>query len=129
MVDIAASARLGQPPPAGAIVVGITGHMWWWEVRYRDPAGGAEIVLANELRLPVGREVVLGLTSADVIHSVWVPSLAGKADATPGRVNQLVVRADRPGIYRGPCAEYCGEQHARMTCRWWRCRRPSSTPG
>jgi cytochrome c oxidase subunit 2 len=114
-IDIAASARLAQPAPAGAMVVGITGHMWWWEVRYRDAAGRGDIVLANELRLPVGRPVVLGLSSADVIHSVWVPSLAGKADAVPGRVNRLRVQADRPGVFRGPCAEYCGEQHARMT--------------
>lgn len=112
---IAGSARLAQRAAADAIVVSITGHMWWWEVRYRDPASGADIVLANELRLPVGRDVVVGVTSNDVIHSVWVPSLAGKTDAIPGRVNQLVLRADRAGVFNGPCAEYCGQQHARMT--------------
>lgn len=111
------SVRLAQPPPADAIVVGITGHMWWWEVRYRDPQSGREIVMANELRLPLGRKVLLGLTSADVIHSLWVPSLAGKVDLVPGHVNHLVVQADAAGVYRGPCAEFCGAQHARMELR------------
>jgi cytochrome c oxidase subunit II len=111
---IAGSARLGAAAPPDALQVHITGHLWWWEVRYRDPAGGADVVLANELRLPVGRTLQIGLSSADVIHSFWVPALAGKADLVPGHVNRIVVRADRPGVFRGPCAEYCGEQHARM---------------
>ena len=110
-------ARLGQPAPADAIVVSVVGHMWWWEVRYRDPRDGRDVVLANELRLPVGRKVRLGLESADVIHSLWVPALAGKVDLVPGRVNHLVVQADAAGVFGGPCAEYCGEQHARMELR------------
>ena len=101
-------------PPAGALIVGITAHMWWWEVRYRDPASGQDITLANELHLPVGRPVWLGLNSPDVIHSFWVPALAGKVDMVPGRVNHLLVQASQAGVYRGQCAEYCGEQHARM---------------
>ncbi len=109
--------RLGRPAAADAMVVTVVGHMWWWELRYRDPANGGEIVLANELRLPVGRQVRLGLESADVIHSLWVPALAGKVDLVPGRVNHLVVQADAPGVFRGPCAEYCGDQHARMELR------------
>lgn len=112
--SVALSARLAQPAPPGALVVSVTGHMWWWEVRYRDPASGADVVLANELRLPLGRTVVVGLNSADVIHSLWVPALAGKMDAVPGRVNQLVLHASKAGVYRAPCAEYCGQQHARM---------------
>ncbi len=103
-----------QPPPPGAVIVGITAHMWWWEVRYRDPASGQDITLANELHLPVGRPVWLGLNSPDVIHSFWVPALAGKVDMVPGRVNHLLVEAGQAGMYRGQCAEYCGEQHARM---------------
>ncbi|RSZ40026.1 c-type cytochrome [Variovorax beijingensis] len=104
-----------QPiPPPGALIVGVTGHMWWWEVRYRDPASGAEVVTANEIRIPVGRPVYFGLGSADVIHSFWVPSLGGKMDMLPGRVQHLQLQADRPGTWRGQCAEYCGEQHARM---------------
>ena len=101
-------------PPPGALIVGVTGHMWWWEVRYRDPASGAEVVTANEIRIPVGRPVFFGLGSADVIHSFWVPSLGGKMDMLPGRVQHLQLQADRPGVWRGQCAEYCGEQHARM---------------
>ena len=101
-------------PPAGALIVSITAHMWWWEVRYRDPASGRDVTLANELHLPIGRPVWLGLNSPDVIHSFWVPALAGKVDMVPGRVNHLLVEAHQTGVYRGQCAEYCGEQHARM---------------
>ena len=103
-----------ERPPPGAMIVGITAHMWWWEVRYRDPASGREVTLANELHLPAGKPVWLGLSSPDVIHSFWVPALGGKMDMVPGRVDQLMVQADRPGSWRGQCAEYCGEQHARM---------------
>ena len=101
-------------PPVGALIVSITAHMWWWEVRYRDPASGRDVTLANELHLPIGRPVWLGLNSPDVIHSFWVPALAGKVDMVPGRVNHLLVEAHQTGVYRGQCAEYCGEQHARM---------------
>jgi cytochrome c oxidase subunit 2 len=103
-----------ERPPPGALIVGITAHMWWWEVRYRDPATGQEVALANELHLPAGRPVWLGLSSPDVIHSFWVPALGGKMDMVPGRVEQLMVQVDQPGLWRGQCAEYCGEQHARM---------------
>jgi cytochrome c oxidase subunit 2 len=102
-------ARGSQEP-----VISVIAHLWWWEVRYRDPSRGIHFVLANEIHVPVGRAVTLGLTSADVIHSFWVPALAGKVDMLPGRVHQLRLQADRPGVYRGQCAEFCGEQHARM---------------
>ncbi|HYE39924.1 MAG TPA: cytochrome c oxidase subunit II [Ramlibacter sp.] len=101
-------------PPPDALVVGVTGHMWWWDVRYRDPATGATIRTANEIRIPAGRPVYLALDSADVIHSFWVPQLAGKMDMLPGRIQHLLLSADRPGTYRGQCAEFCGGQHARM---------------
>ncbi|HET8746304.1 MAG TPA: cytochrome c oxidase subunit II [Ramlibacter sp.] len=101
-------------PPPGALVVAVTGHLWWWDVRYRDPATGAEIRTANEIRIPVGRPVYLALDSADAIHSFWVPRLAGKMDMLPGRMQHLLLTADAPGTYRGQCAEFCGEQHARM---------------
>lgn len=107
---------LPAPAAADALTVAVSGRMWWWEVRYRDPAEPArEIVLANELRIPVGREVHLRLTTRDVIHSFWVPQLAGKVDMVPGRVNALVLRADKAGVFRGPCAEFCGAQHTLMT--------------
>ena len=108
------TSALTPPRDAGEPVISVTGHLWWWEVRYRDPARGIDVVLANEIHLPVGRAVTLGLTSADVIHSFWVPALAGKVDMLPGRVHQLRLQADRTGVFRGQCAEFCGEQHARM---------------
>lgn len=101
-------------PPPGALVIAVTGYMWWWDVRYRDPATGATVRTANEIRIPTGRPVYLALDSADVIHSFWVPQLAGKMDMLPGRMQHLLLSADRPGTYRGQCAEFCGEQHARM---------------
>jgi cytochrome c oxidase subunit 2 len=101
-------------PPPGALVVAVTGHLWWWDVSYRDAATGAEIRTANEIRIPTGRPVYLALDSADVIHSFWVPELAGKMDMVPGRLQHLLVSAERWGIFRGQCAEFCGEQHARM---------------
>lgn len=107
-------AQIAAPSSRAALVVAVTAKMWWWEVRYTDPANGREIVLANEIHIPVGRPVYLGLTSSDVIHSFWVPALAGKVDMVPGRVNGLTLHAATPGVYRGQCAEYCGEQHARM---------------
>jgi cytochrome c oxidase subunit 2 len=108
------SAQLTTQSSHQALVVSVTARMWWWEVRYDDPVTGAAIRLANEIHLPVGRPVYLALSSSDVIHSFWVPALGGKVDMLPGRVHGLTVTAAKPGVYRGQCAEYCGEQHARM---------------
>jgi cytochrome c oxidase subunit 2 len=108
------SAQLRPQGSADALAISVTGKMWWWDVRYRDPASGREIAAANEIHIPVGKKVYLGLNAADVIHSFWVPALAGKRDMVPGRVTGLTLRADQPGVYRGQCAEYCGIQHARM---------------
>jgi cytochrome c oxidase subunit II len=111
------TVRLEPSPRADELVVSITGHQWWWQIRYRDPLGGGDIVTANELHLPAGRPVRLALDSADVIHSFWAPLLAGKRDLLPGRITHLWLRIDRAGLYRGECAEFCGEQHARMPMR------------
>lgn len=92
------------------LTIEVTGHRFWWEVRY--PESGA--VTANEIVIPTGRAVRIELTSEDVIHSFWVPELAGKADLIPGRTNQVYIAADEPGRYRGQCAEFCGIQHANM---------------
>jgi cytochrome c oxidase subunit II len=97
-------------PASTDLTVEVTGHDWWWEVRY--PAQG--IVTANEIHVPSGRPVRLVLTSRDVIHSFWVPQLTVKTDLIPGHTNTTWVQADRPGTYRGQCAEYCGLQHAKM---------------
>jgi len=99
---------------ATRLSVDITGHQFWWEMSYRRADGRSAVASANELRLPVGEPVELMLRANDVIHSFWVPRLAGKTDLIPGRVNRMVIQADRPGAYRGQCAEYCGEQHALM---------------
>ena len=91
-----------------------TGKLWWWEVRYNDAAGGGQAVLANEMYIPVGRPVEIALASDNVIHSFWVPALAGKVDLIPGRSNRLVLTAREQGVYRGQCAEFCGTQHSWM---------------
>lgn len=103
-----------REPNAASLVIEVSGVQWWWEVRYRDSATGREIRSANELHVPVGRPVMLGLTTADVIHSFWVPALGGKVDMIPGRVHQLRIQVAQPGVYRGVCAEFCGDQHAKM---------------
>lgn len=91
----------------------VTGEQWWWRIRYEMP-DGTSFELANELRLPRGARVPLWLESPDVIHSLWVPSLAGKVDLIPGRVNRMALEATKPGTYRGACAEFCGSSHANM---------------
>jgi cytochrome c oxidase subunit II len=91
----------------------VTGEQWWWRLAYK-PNNSTRIVSANEIRIPVGRPVVFDLKAADVIHSFWVPSLAGKVDMVPGRTTRLRLQADAPGVYRGQCAEYCGGPHALM---------------
>jgi cytochrome c oxidase subunit 2 len=83
-------------------------------VRYRDSEGRVMLTDANELHIPAGVPVTVSLRSDDVIHSFWVPTLAGKIDLIPGRSNRIVLQADQPGVYRGQCAEFCGAQHARM---------------
>jgi cytochrome c oxidase subunit 2 len=92
----------------------VIGKQWWWDVRYASPDSGERIVLANELHIPTNESVEIVLSSADVIHSFWAPSLAGKVDMIPGRETRIVVRVDEAGVYRGQCAEYCGAQHALM---------------
>jgi cytochrome c oxidase subunit 2 len=109
-----ARANALHPHTAGALRIEVTGEQWWWRVRYLDAGGGTDFVTANEIRVPVGRPVTLDLKSADVIHSFWVPVLAGKLDMIPGRTNRLTIRADSPGDYRGQCAEYCGGPHGLM---------------
>jgi len=99
---------------SSGVTIRITGHQWWWEVRYEDPQPDRTFTTANEIHIPVGTPVTVKLTSSDVIHSFWVPSLAGKMDLIPGQENELHFVATRPGIYRGQCAEFCGFQHAHM---------------
>ena len=104
-------------PADGALTVNIVGHQWWWEVVYPSTDPSQIVTTANEIHVPVGQPVTLKLTSADVIHSFWVPSLMGKADLIPGRSNDLTFTAEKPGVYNGNCAEFCGMQHAHMGLR------------
>ena len=106
------------PRPESAVDVEVTGHQWWWEIRY--PKLG--IVTANELHVPVSTTdkrlpTFMELRSADVVHSFWVPRLAGKTDVVPNRHNKMWIEPTRTGLFVGQCAEYCGTQHARMLLR------------
>jgi cytochrome c oxidase subunit 2 len=118
-VLIGVSARViaaveNASPPQAALKVTVIGHQWWWEVLYPDYG----IVGANEIHMPASRDgkfaTYLQLQSADVIHSFWVPQLAGKTDLIPNRTNFMWMDPREPGIYVGNCAEYCGTQHANM---------------
>jgi cytochrome c oxidase subunit 2 len=106
-------AAAGQGEPSG-LRIEVIGHQWWWQIRYLDARGSVDFETANEIRLPVGRPVEVRVASADVLHSFWVPNLAGKLDLVPGRVNRMRLSADRAGTFRGQCAEYCGGPHAQM---------------
>jgi cytochrome c oxidase subunit 2 len=109
---IATENATAAPLANAAMTIHIIGHRWWWEVRYADDSSG--VVTANEIHIPAGRPIRLELTSDDVIHSFWIPQLAGKTDVIPGQRNVAWIQADSPGVYRGACTEYCGLQHANM---------------
>lgn len=101
-------------PVEGAMPIEVIGEQYWWRVRYPAHTNGPEVITANEIVVPVGQPITAALTSADVIHSFWIPNFGGKVDMIPGRMNRFSFTADRPGVYRGVCAEFCGDQHARM---------------
>ena len=107
-------ARSDSPPEKPALTVEVTGHQWWWQVRYRSDQPARIFTTANEIHIPVGKPVAHQARHGDVIHSFWIPALAGKTDLIPGQTNLTWLEADEPGVYRGQCAEYCGEQHAHM---------------
>jgi cytochrome c oxidase subunit II len=110
---------VAKEPPA-ALQVKVIGHQWWWEFDYpKQPGISQPIVTANEMHIPTGRAVRLRMTTPPdgVIHSFWIPKLAGKQDVIPGQENLLTIEADRPGTYLGQCAEYCGVSHANMRHR------------
>jgi cytochrome c oxidase subunit 2 len=109
-----AERSLAQARDRETLRITVTGHQWWWRIQYRDPATGALVETANELHLPIGRTARIDLRAADVIHSFWVPNLAGKLDMIPGRANSVDVTPRTLGWFRGQCAEFCGAQHAHM---------------
>lgn len=100
--------------PSRALTIDVTGQQWWWQVAYENPDPSQLVTTANEIHVPVGEPVQLKLSSADVIHSLWVPSVNSKRDLVPGYKTTLWFTADTAGVYRGQCAEFCGLQHARM---------------
>jgi cytochrome c oxidase subunit 2 len=108
-VSLRALNALAGPSGDSALSIEVIGRNWWWEVRYPNGA-----VTANEIHIPVGRTVEVKLSTADVIHSFWVPQLNVKQDQVPGIDNRISLRADEPGRYRGQCAEFCGLQHTHM---------------
>ena len=105
-----------QPePPENALTIRVIAKQWWWEFRYAE--GGDTVVTANEVHVPVGRPVQLLLESDNVLHSFWVPAMAGKRDHITNRVNRLIFTPEEPGVYMGQCAEFCGASHALMRMR------------
>ena len=105
-----------QPEPSpDALVVNVTGKQWWWEVKY--VVGNDTVRTANEVHVPIGRQVHLKLTTDNVLHSFWVPQMGGKRDMITNRINHLIFTPEQPGVYMGVCAEFCGESHALMRFR------------
>ncbi|CAN5628389.1 cytochrome c oxidase subunit II [soil metagenome] len=105
-----------KPNAKEAVQVEVIGQQWWWEYRYDVDHDGKfdEIITANDLVVPAGRQISLHIKSRDVIHSWWAPALNGKKDAVPGRTHPLTIEADSPGTYIGQCTEFCGLSHAEM---------------
>ena len=101
-------------PAHPSLTIEVSASQWWWAARYRDAEGSGTFTTANEIHVPVGRPVKLVMTATDVIHSFWIPRIAGKNDLIPGQTNVAWIEADQPGRYRGQCGEYCGAQHAHM---------------
>ncbi len=107
-------AQVADPPTPPPVTIEVTGHQWWWQVRYLSPDPSRIFTTANEIHIPVGQPVRFRLIGSDVIHSFWVPALSGKTDVIPGQTNELWLEAREPGMYSGQCTEYCGLQHAHM---------------
>jgi cytochrome c oxidase subunit II len=115
VVDLRTQRALAELSGPDALTIKVTGHQWWWEVEYEHAEPARRLTTANEIHIPVGRPVLLQLRASDVIHSFWVPALHGKRDMIPGYTSPFWLQADKPGVYRGECAEFCGHQHANMS--------------
>jgi cytochrome c oxidase subunit 2 len=114
VVSISTGKSLASLQSKNAVTIEVTGHQWWWEVKYPNPIASDSVTTANEIHVPVGIPVVLNSTSQDVIHSFWAPNIHGKRDLIPGYQTAMWFQADREGVFRGQCAEFCGHQHAHM---------------
>lgn len=102
------------PRSTATLTLEVTGHQWWWEVKYLSDVPTQIFTTANEIHIPVGEPIRVKLVGGDVIHSFWIPQLVGKTDMIPGQTNTTWLQADKAGAYRGQCAEFCGVQHAHM---------------
>ncbi len=109
-----AQRDLWAAPGTNRMTVRVAGHQWWWEVLYEDEQPARSFLTANEIHIPVNTPVRVLLETRDVIHSFWIPTLAGKTDQISGRMNEQQLLARHPGVYRGQCAEFCGREHAEM---------------
>jgi cytochrome c oxidase subunit 2 len=109
-VVVSNGLALSAAPSQETVAIDVTGHQWWWHVAYEEEV----FTLANHIYVPVGESVRIDLHSTNVIHSFWVPQLHFKVDLIPGKENSTWLRADKAGVYRGVCAEFCGKQHANM---------------
>jgi cytochrome c oxidase subunit 2 len=112
--SFALDRRLAAARSSESLLVRVTAQQWWWRIQYRDPQSGAWIETANEFHLPIGKTAKIELGSNDVIHSFWIPNIAGKMDVIPGRINTTDLSPTRLGWFRGQCFEFCGQQHAHM---------------
>jgi cytochrome c oxidase subunit II len=102
---------VASPKQEPQLTITVTAYDWWWKIDY---PGEAAVTTANEIHIPVGEPIKIALKSADVIHAFWVPRLAGKTQTIPGVINEQWIQADRAGVYRGQCSQFCGAQHAHM---------------
>jgi cytochrome c oxidase subunit 2 len=112
--DLSVGRATTGVPIRDPLTIELTGHQWWWEATYSGPSPRDRFTTANEIHIPVGRPVHIRSTSRDVIHSFWVPNIIGKRDLIPGYTSSLFLNADKPGVYRAQCAEFCGHEHAKM---------------
>jgi len=114
-VSVATGHDLHPPRERAQLTIKVIAHQWWWELQYPGRQANETVITANEMHIPVHTPVLLELSSRDVIHSLWVPSLHGKRDLIPGHDSSTFFRADKPGLYHGQCAEFCGLEHAKMS--------------
>jgi cytochrome c oxidase subunit 2 len=114
VADAFTSRRINVTDRPDTITIEAIGNQWWWNFRYKGQRADEWVSSPNELHVPTGVPVIIEASSRDVIHSFWVPNLLGKRDLVPGMKTRTWLQADRPGIYRGQCAEFCGHQHANM---------------
>jgi cytochrome c oxidase subunit II len=114
VISVRTGRAIAAPGDGRALTIEVVGHQWWWEITYDADMPSRRVTLANEIHIPLNRPIALKVTSRDVIHSFWAPNLLGKRDLIPGYTTAVWLQADRAGVFRGQCAEFCGRQHAHM---------------